>query len=93
MLPTRPLPATRQTTEYLLPPWSVTAVDDALNLCELLPGQAGGLTRDACRRQFSVFDLAAEPERPFVRTVRTGWRLTAVFATPWRRWPSGITGR
>jgi broad specificity phosphatase PhoE len=44
---------------------TVTAVSEESNLSELLPGQADGLTWEACRAQYGMFDLVAEPERPF----------------------------
>jgi broad specificity phosphatase PhoE len=49
----------------LLPALPVTAVCEEPDLGELLPGQADGLTWDACRAQYGMFDLVAEPERPF----------------------------
>jgi hypothetical protein len=49
----------------LLPTLTVTAVTEESDLGELLPGQADGLTWDLYRAQYGVFDLVAEPERPF----------------------------
>jgi hypothetical protein len=49
----------------LLPTLTVTAVTEESDLGELLPGQADGLTWDVYRAQYGVFDLVAEPERPF----------------------------
>lgn len=62
---TSPFLRARQTAERLLPALPVTAVTEEAVLCELLPGQADGLTWDAYRAQFGEFDLVAEPERPF----------------------------
>jgi broad specificity phosphatase PhoE len=49
----------------LRPALPLTAVSEEPNLCELLPGQADGLTWAAYRAQYGMFDLVAEPERPF----------------------------
>lgn len=63
--PHQPFPRARQTAERLLPALPITAVTEEAVLCELLPGQADGLTWNAYRAQFGEFDLVAEPERPF----------------------------
>jgi broad specificity phosphatase PhoE len=55
----------RQTAEILLSSLPLTAVSEEPNLCELLPGQADGLNWDAYRAHYGMFDLVAEPERPF----------------------------
>jgi broad specificity phosphatase PhoE len=65
VLLTSPWPRARQTAEILRPALPATAVTEDPNLCELLPGQADGLTWDAYRAQYGMFDLPAEPERPF----------------------------
>jgi broad specificity phosphatase PhoE len=62
---TSPWPRARQTAEILLPSLLLAAVSEEPNLCELLPGQADGLTWDAYRAQYGAFDMVAEPERPF----------------------------
>jgi broad specificity phosphatase PhoE len=62
---TSPWRRARETAEILLPSLPVTAVSEEPDLCELLPGQADGLTWDAYRAQYGLFELAAEPERPF----------------------------
>jgi broad specificity phosphatase PhoE len=64
-LMTSPWRRARQTAEILFPSLPVTAVSEEPNLCELLPGQADGLTWDAYQAQYSLFDLVAEPRRPF----------------------------
>jgi broad specificity phosphatase PhoE len=62
---TSPFPRARETAEILLPALPSTAVSEEPNLCELLPGQADGLTWDAYRAHYGVFDLVAAPKRPF----------------------------
>jgi broad specificity phosphatase PhoE len=62
---TSPWRRARETAEILLPSLSVTAVSEDPNLCELLPGQADGLTWDVYRAHYGVFDLVAAPKRPF----------------------------
>jgi broad specificity phosphatase PhoE len=62
---TSPFPRARVTAGILLPALPVTAVYEEPGLSELLPGQADGLTWNAYRTRYGLFDLLAEPERPF----------------------------
>jgi broad specificity phosphatase PhoE len=64
---TSPFTRARETAAILLPALPSTAVYEEPDLAELLPGQADGLTRDAYRAQYGMFDLAAEAERPFIQ--------------------------
>jgi broad specificity phosphatase PhoE len=62
---TSPFCRAPQTAAILRLALPVTAVRKEPNLCDLLPGQADGLTWETYRAQYSLFDLVAEPERPF----------------------------
>jgi broad specificity phosphatase PhoE len=77
---TSPWPRARQTAEILQPALPVTAVTEDPNLCELLPGQADGLT----------WWLNRHSRLPL--TARVGWYFTAVFAARWLLWRNSSPG-
>lgn len=51
---TSSFPRARQTAERLLSALPVTVITEEPGLCELLPGQADGLTWDAYRKRYGV---------------------------------------
>jgi broad specificity phosphatase PhoE len=60
-----PLPRARQTAEAILPVFAGMMIEECADLCELDPGEAEGLTREAYRQRYGEFDLAAFPGRPY----------------------------
>lgn len=60
-----PVLRARQTAEVLQPALLMDAVEEDADLCELLPGDADGLSREIYESRFGTFDLTAFLERPF----------------------------
>jgi broad specificity phosphatase PhoE len=55
----------RQTAEVLARELDLGAVEQDCDLCELHPGAADGLSWEAYRATYGVFDLIEAPDRPF----------------------------
>ena len=60
-----PLPRARQTAGAILPALPVKRIEECADLCEIDPGAAEGLTREAYRERYGDFDLTAFPDRPY----------------------------
>ncbi|HUX88564.1 MAG TPA: histidine phosphatase family protein [Chloroflexota bacterium] len=60
-----PVPRARQTAEILASRLPVPTIETDCDLCELHPGAADGLSWEEYRSRFGIFDLQADPDRPF----------------------------
>jgi probable phosphoglycerate mutase len=60
-----PVLRARQTAEVLLDVLPVTSFQDDLDLRDVIPGEADGLSRSDYEARYGAFDLVAEPKRTF----------------------------
>lgn len=60
-----PVRRAQQTAEILLGGLPVDSMDEDIDLCEVHPGEADGLSWVDYRERYGEFDLIASPDRPF----------------------------
>lgn len=62
---TSPVLRAHQTAEILAPYFPHCTLKENMNLCELMPGEADGMSWPDYVARYEAFDLMSEPERPF----------------------------
>src|SRR5258708_10225839 len=64
-LPSSPVLHAQQSAEVLARMLSLGPIEQESDLCELLPGEADGLSWQAYRSSYTAFNLLTSPTRPF----------------------------